>query len=274
MSQTVLGTTGIVEQPVTFGWSPTRGAYTRRTWEAAGAQGKLNARGFCNQLRLQNVEYEVQDSYGKTRITATYGNEADGREEIPVSVWEVRSNRISKDFFQTPVIYRLKDQSFTGLAAINGDTLLDLLKQTVQAQAITSEELDRVETATDAAQQVFFEAYNLALSGAHEFIVEQSVVVNTKTVSASFNRTIVTINQGKVLTEAQMIELELAPATTVETIPLPTGLSQPQDSATGYGFIYGYRKNRPEMHQTAFNKWQVVTQWEQGFWSTLLYSGV
>lgn len=280
MSQTVLGFQGMVEQPPQYGWSPNRGVFSRRVWEGAGALGKYNARGLANQLRNLGVEFEVVDQFGKSVVTATYGSDQDGRKEVPDSTWEVRMNRISKDLFESPDVSWLKKTTVTVVPdySIQADnaattTLLEVLQRCVASKKSGEGEAYVGRTATSDKAKAFWEIYDLAMSGVKEFIVEQAVVVHKQTMSNQYAaRTIADTNQGKVFTEAQMKKLEGAPAESVETIELPTGYVSQTQSTNGYWTFYGYRKSRPEMHQIAFNKWEVVTSYEQGFWTSLLYS--
>jgi hypothetical protein len=283
---TTNGTSRPIEQPISFGWSPQRGMFSKRTWEAGGESGKRNLRGMANQLEIGQVEYELVDTFGKSRLTAIYSGATDGRVEVPITTWEVRVNRISKDFFQTPAIYELTNYTIrSGVVYYDrykSDSMLDLLKRCVEAKDVSEATSDPYNmsftTGSDAFIKTWIEAYSLALSGAHEFIVEQAVVVKTETVSNQYNRSALSVNVGKIFSEAQMLSTAsgypAAPQNCVETLALPSALLPPSPPGFPYGFVYGYRKSAPEMHQQAYNKWQMVTQWEQGYWATLLYQSL
>ncbi len=274
MSQIVVGITTLFQQPSRYGWDPQRGHWAVWEWEAAGSQGKLNCRALGAQLAAGNVQYEVDESFGKARVTATFGSDPNvpSSAETPIISWSTQTNRVPKEIFQIGKVFAFRNTTDFPVVVANGLTnALLVLRKCVEEKSLSAATDAGINiTGIDPTWDDWLEAYDLAVSGYTEDVVEQSVIIRTSTASANYARTILVENTGKIFTPAQMLALESAPATIIETVALPDGLTPFNPATPGFGFLYGYRKSKPDMQPAAFNKWTVTTQWEQGVWSMFM----
>lgn len=241
MSVIVLGVEGMHEQPVSYGWDPTTGPFTVRSWHGQ----ETFAASLTAQLRAAGLQYEVENGPGKTaKVRARVSKDEDGSEEQPINNWEVGVNRVEQSLYK---FYKVQNL---------GQTKVGELKQAV-------EETDPSDLDPNGDQPT---AYNHFIFGTDSTIVEQSVIRHTQTVSQSYSRTIAQSNVGKIFTPAQMLSLAGAPSNV-----LGTAETAPDTTAYGFTTIFGYRKAKPTMSQQAGNKWQIVTEYEEGLWSLWLH---
>jgi hypothetical protein len=241
---TINGNPGMIEQPKRKVFTQRNGWQWVRTWKGA----KRFADGKGQELIAAGYDVSITE-FGPTAIVECVVGTQDDADETPVDSWERQVNRIEKSIFEHPV--------FAGLTEA---TRRAVRRKFEIFQSPEEESVDVLLTG-DAAL-----LYERLTKGIEMFVVEQPVVRLTQTVSNRYARSAARANIGSILSYAKMKSVENAPEAVLDNKAVPSGISSIAS--------YGYRKGDPTITQQANNKWQIVTEWEAGFWDTLLYTFV
>jgi hypothetical protein len=235
------GQTGMIEQPKRRGWSRSRGFYAIRVWKG----NKADAPGKEAELRAALIDYETVENGPKAVVTATYGTDQNSEAiESPISLWERNVNRVEKP------IYEFKDL----VSDLSADDR-QALRSDVQEKEFHPDDYDEPVIARGW--------FDLIMSGVESFILEQPVLVWSRTVSNNFKAATIfaDTNVGAIITVDQMKTREGAPAFLV-----------PDFSSGAPAFTnYGFRKAAPTISQQAGGKVQIQNQYEAGFWVKATY---
>lgn len=247
MSKIILGEAGMIEQPNFRTYVQGRGWTWARRWIGP----KENAYGLEQQLVIAGYDIRTQEDGPNTIIEGTVGARDDtgGQAETPIATWERYVNRFEKSLYEHP--------SFAGLS----DEVKFQVKEAVDSYQRGEPISPMFEQQSTDEQRLAFQLYSLIKNGVEVTVLFQPVVRLTQTASSRFDRSSAsaTGNVGKVLTKAQMKSLEGAPESVLDDKTVPTGI---QSIAR-----YGYLKGDSQVIQQAKNQWQIVTEWEAGFWA-------
>lgn len=243
---TINGNSGMIEQPKRKVFTQRNGWQWVRTWKGA----KRFAAGKGEELIIAGYDVTITE-LGPTAIVECVVGTQDDADETPIDIWERQVNRIEKSLFEHPVF-----------AALTEEQRRNVRKKFELFQSIDGETSD-VDLGAGSNASALYERLT---KGVEVFIVEQPVVRLTQTVSNRYARSAAKANIGSILSYAKMKSVEEAPEAVLDNKTVPSGISSIAS--------YGYRKGDPTITQQANNKWQIVTEWEAGFWDTLLYTFV
>jgi len=241
MSNIVLGPLAAVEQPIEYGWSPSRGAYAIRRWR--GQQQQIES--LVGQLQSDGFEYAVRGG-PVWECTAQFGGDPDDPGNL-VDQWELLPNLVEKDILES------------NLAIIDGLTSEQKSKLRAYAQSGTDDDFNAI-AGTDAVTIA-----TLIRAGVRSVRVHQPALRHTRTVSGKYAAQAAHTNVGRIIAPGSITSLEGVPAGVL--FELPTGTNLRTDIAMNYGWL----KDPPSVQQVAWSRWQISQEWLWGLWSEVLY---
>lgn len=262
---TTLGTLAATEQPLRYGWSPTRGIYTIRTWRG----GRTQIDAVAAQLRALGYAYEVNDIPGDlAEIQATIsGDETGGRgggSDIN-NRWELVPNRVMKDLLESDnaMIRALSDENIENI-----NYYLQNPMNLGTGGTVTSK-FTNTGDRTNAVK-----AYKLMRAGVKGVIVSQPILRHTWSVPNNQNPGFAFDNIHRVLSTATLISNEGVPADFLLPLStLPTKFTNPTRTDS-VALSYGWWKAMPSLSVAAYNRREISAEWEFGLWSTDIYGAV
>lgn len=265
MSKIITGRVGAIEQPLTFGFSQSRGDFQRRTWKCTSVDA---ARALIPQLIEGGYSYELTEGpvpilTAELAAAPGTGGGGGGSEEVPTDNWELVPNVVEKDII---------DSNVAGVQDISQSNLESLRK------FIQTPEEGRSPSFTGTAQQQAACAalYLQMQKGLRSIRIYQPILRFTRSVSRNWQTKASTANVGNILSNSFLLS---SPA---DGAGLPSGflvaLNAPpfSNSTTGYmpNTKWGWLKGYPSISLASYNRIQTTQDWEWGLWSTLVYTHI
>lgn len=250
MSKVTTGQTGAIEQPREWDWSPLAGYTSRRSYEGTSASALATLEA---ELKAGGWSYSVKNTPGKWTLSATIGgdngNNGGGNNPLEplADVWEMSANVIEKDLLES-------DISIMDISSADLKTIKDW-----QGGAIS-----RPTLSGNAGSIVVLLDNNVK-----SVRVFQPTLRHTKIVSSSYAIKQSYTNIGKIISTSSIGSLEGVPNTLIFSLPPPS--TSKRTGAAGLELKYGWYKKPPTVLEQAGGNWQIVLEYEWGWWSTLIY---
>lgn len=239
------GNPSAVEQPPTKGYTRQSGPYTARSWK--GTQEACIAA--ANELTGAD-SWEITGDGAVYTLTARFTvdpTEPPGG-EIPVRQERLQWNRAS-----------VRTEASERFSAINPETI-----------AFIRDKVDEVDESgiiegaiSDAAGADGVLLWNMLRRGIESIPLEQPVVIVTDTASLDFQWNIGFDNMGLIFNTGGMIADADLQSGWAANLP---------NFASPEGFMYGWRKQPPEITTIGSNKTQLVQEYEFGLWPVPLFT--
>lgn len=246
MSQTIIGTPGVFEQPIRYSWSPVRGWTTQRTFR--GTRYDIRALVYA----FRNAGWDVDVIEGPTTnstLICTIGADLDGNITEPTDLWEIQPTLVTKDLLDS-------DNAAVAAVAAQDGVLAQLADARVNPTKYTNASFTG-----DA-----LELYKLIAKGVQSVMVFQPILRHTLSVSNRWEVAASLTNIRKIISTTSMSGLENIPGWIYQSMP-------DEIPAIGHATTlnYGWFKMPPSITVVAYNRTQIVQEWQYGLWSTLLY---
>lgn len=257
-----LGTLVATEQPVRWGYSPTRGVYTIRTWR--GGKSQIDAKGI--ELMALGCSVEISDTEGGaySELQATIAGDETGRgggSQI-TNRWELVPNRVVKDLLESDnaMVLSLNDE--------NVENINYYLQNPLHLGTAGTLESKFTNTGSRANA---LKAYKLMRAGVKGVYVSQPILRHTWSIPNNANPGYAFTNIGRILTTPTLIANEGVPANFLVPLgDLPTVFTNPSRTDS-VDLDYGWLKAMPSLSVAAFNRQELSGEWEFGLWSTDIY---
>lgn len=244
MSAIVLGKFAAIEQPQGYRYDPVRGDQTTRRWR--GPKAKIIE--LLSQLRGAGATYDCFSNSGAVwEVIASFGQALDGSTEAPIDVWDSFNNRTEKDILDSSISNSISPE--------------DKRRIRNAVSAFASDGSAPSPAFTGAALTV----YDLMTNGITSIRVNAQVVRHTQIVSNNYAVKTSNTNNGRIVTTASIA----APSTFLLTLP-----SSGAGRTVAGGFNFGWYKNPPQVQTAAYNKVQIIQEWEYGEWSVFEYGAL
>ena len=243
---TVLGEGGATEQGVVYGFTPQRGAFTRRTWLCPD---KDEARDIYEEY--VDLGWSVTVTEGVvTKIEAEYGADQGGGgeppAEVPTETWELMSNMVMKDVMDL--------DGFTDASISEADY------EKLKKYRDQGEEPDSL---TNSGAVKMYKLIRARVNGKE---VAQAIIRHNVVVSQGYSLAWATTNAGNVLTS---LSGEGLPNDLKFILPLTGPVATGGDGIEKYA---GWLKMFANVQQSGFDKWIVAQEYRYGIWARALYT--
>lgn len=255
MSATILGTSGPVEQGISYEFGPTKGVLTNRKTRGTLAKvgpiaNDLYRTGWSGVLSQGNGDVWTLDA----SIGGVEGGDP-GVNDGVTETWELNPNRVLKDILESDC------------ALINGLTSKD--KTDIQ-KAIDNPPAEGTDpTFASAHATDMLKVYNLMREGTKSMVVFQPVLRHTLVVPRNLPSALVFANVGKILSNDTMQSTEQMPGDFL--IPISTFPSTAPTRTGAPSLIYGWFKCMPTLSISTWARREVHIEYEYGLWASDLY---
>jgi hypothetical protein len=244
MSAIIIGIPGAHEQPVVYGYNQQRGYFTRRIWKCTD---KESARALIPQLLAAKYSYEITEGAIPmvTAEVSTIEGAGGNTPEVPIDTWEKTVVVVQKDILETA-------QAKSELNANDFEVL-------AEAKANGGKITDAQNASLSANGSQYYEAI---LAGVTSQTVYQTILRHIQTVSTGYPLQWTTTNDGRILTNAQLVSFEGLPSDLKFTLPT---------SSFSASFLIGWLKVPATIQQSGNTNWVVTQEYQYGEWTPLLY---
>lgn len=201
--------------------------------------------------------YDVEESFGKARITIHLANNPNAI-EAPVDLWEYFGQRAEKDLLEADVP--------SGITATLSQKNIEVIRGALNGIFPDGGETLGSTDFTDGNQANALILYKLMLAGVRSAVARVPMLRHTQTVSNNWSVPASLTNVGRIISTAMLLSLESVPTSLLINLPnrVPTAFQT-------INVKYGWLKNDPTVQQVAFRKFQIVQEWEYGLWPTDVY---
>jgi hypothetical protein len=244
-------------QPNQFGKNET-GNYTIVSYECADKQ---SAFALVSVLGIEaGINYEVTESFGKSRLTVHYPYSLFGINPATdaVEMWEFFAQHAEKDILEATV-----ESGIISTLSINNVIQIRLFLQspTLDDNGLPNITVDSF--SNDGNQANALAVYQIMMAGVRSYPVEQPVLRYSITTSNRYAIRRSLWNVRKILSTSTLVALN--------NIPNALLFNLPYDYSQNSAFAYGWYQMFPNVQQIALLKWQIVQEWQYGLWSTLIW---
>lgn len=249
---------GYVEKAIRYVTDPRTGAQTIRTQHGpynvllANVPGFQNS-GWATDLHCRNQEQGSPEWELIATIGLSWG--ATQIQDNPVAVWELISNKVEKDFLNAQ----------NALVASLTQTDQAILKSYIDNPQFPAPTIATLSTTApySGLSTQGITAMTLILLGVTSQKIFQPVLKETQTTSNIYAIAASFDNVGQIISTA----------TLSSSLPNALAFTMPPDPVNGKsGFAYGWLKNYPNVTVSAFNKTQIIQEYEFGLWNTTMYN--
>ena len=253
-----LGIGTYVEQPQERAWDSRRGYVTTRKFEGTASSLETLATTLASQGYSWNIQYGPV-----CKLTASISADFDSGSgsvtevETVVDTWELSANVAEKDILNS-------ESALVTTAQADLRTLRDILDGKKDIDLLTS---------SDVTTSAGWKLALLISQGVKSTIVYQPILRHTQTASNGWTVPNSLTNVGKVYTTAQLLSAENVPVSLNNNLTASSSVTR-TDTGTDIVYTYGWLKTHPQIVDAAFQKIQVVQEWQWGLWSTDLYTFV
>lgn len=254
---TITGSKEAFPQPTSYGRNDA-GQFSTIPFESTDAD-KINA--LASQFDALGYSYQVEHSFGKSKITVQLSFNQLAQPEVPVDLWEYNGNTAQKDLLSANVPSGITQKLTPGNTKLIRDGLAGTLPEgfTPSGSHVDLEAIDF--GGTQDQQNAAYALYIMMKTGYTDAYISVPILRHTQTVSANYPISLTTLNVGNIFTTSTLISLENPPNWAV------TGL--PNDVPPNINNIilgYGWMKFAPTIQQIAGRKFQIVQEFQYGLW--------
>lgn len=217
------------------------------------------------------LAYDVTESFGKFKLDVYFPwntRGIDPRTDL-IEKWELFAQPVDKDLLAA----RIENvNSIAQLSPAQVATIRFYL-QNPPSGAPNAENpyptADDFETDGETNGALALQVLILMMQGVSSFPVEAPQLRRTETTSSQYAVISSLTSVGKIITTGSLQSIENAPQL-FYNLPEDTWV-EPNPNFTSIGFAFGWRKRYPTIQQVALLKWNIVQEWDYGYWATLLY---
>jgi len=260
MAGPITGSLGTWQQPSTWGRNES-GNHESWVFEGDKTSIKNLAATFAAQTGLA---YEVTEHFGKSRLEVQFPWNADGTVNPAtdyVERWELFSNKHEKD---------LLDAQDNGgiIASISQKQRVKLRQAWDNPKQVSDPPYVQSDFTTgDGNDANAFYVFNLWMSGMRGYLMGAPVLRRTIITSLAFTIGYTLINARRLVSTGYIAVDENLPSGLIFNLPAYLG----SDSSTDPLLTYGWYKELPTIQECALLKWQIVQEWQYGWWPVGLY---
>ena len=245
---TIVGTSGLIEQPQSYGYTQGRGSFSIRTFKITGGSHLTTLLPY---LASTGYSYEVTNG---AVVTVTARSEADQDNDNPQTeplqdIWERQANVVERDILQSNV------SSVVAVSAEN-KILLSAALENHKMPLFTGA------SATDADK-----LYYLIKSGIKTVLISSPILRHTYITANNYTVQWSDNNVGKILTSGQMTSIEGCPSTVLFNLPTTSAADSTYLTA-------GFLKKPAHVLQIAGGQWQISQEYLFDLWAKLIYPTV
>jgi hypothetical protein len=243
-------------QPLQFGKNDT-GNYSIVSYEAAN---KAECAALVSILGVQQgINYEITESFGKSRLTIHYPYSLYGVNPATdaVELWEFFAQHAEKDLLEASV-----ESDIISTLSINNIVQIRLM---LQSPTLDVNGNPNVTTAdfSDGNPTNAVAVYQLMMAGVRSYPIEQPVLRHSLTTSNQYALRRSLANVRQILSTSTLVALN--------NIPNALLFNLPYDYSNNSALAYGWYQMFPNIQEIALLKWQISQEWQYGLWSTLIW---
>lgn len=240
MSIIVLGLNAAIPQPDAYSFDPNRGASQIAHW--SGTKEKILP--LMNTLVAANIGFDCYSNSGaKWDLVARSSANLGGEQEAAINLWEVLPNKVERDLLDSP--------ECASLSAADRKALAIYIKNGTEPSPALSGTAATVRDLLDI--------------GVRARRSNQPTIRHTQTTSNAYTVKRAYSSVGSIFATASIG----APSALLMGLP-----NSGSGRALAGGFNFGWMKNPTQCRAAAFNKIEVIQEWEFGEWSVFQYGGL
>lgn len=256
------GNPGAYQQPSNWGRNDS-GNFEVWVFEGTPQEIRNVAAYFAQTVGLN---YNVQEGFGKWRLEVFFPWNQDGLvspRTDQVVRWELFAQHAEKDLLNSIDNAGLVQTLSPGqIAQLRYYQSSPPPPGTVLTAANFTNSKPPPDDSSTAGTALRF--WNLFASGETSYLVEAPVLRRSIVTSLQWAVAYTAQYAGKILSTDTLLKFENVPSLLLSpVIATFSGLSAPQNS----NLSYGWYKSFPTVQQTALMKWQIVQEWQFGWWS-------
>lgn len=262
MSNQVVGFTSAVEGQYKRTYEQQRGSSTTRTH--VGTQAQIEALEASYQFNGWNTTVTDGPMW---KLEATIPAVDSGSGPVvddPIDQWELFANKFEKDILSAN----------TTLVAALSNAKINYLRDVLDGKVETAS-LDCSTTATTPpailGDSSAISLYKLICSGGKSYDINVPTIRHTKTASQQYEFDSAVTNAGYIFTTEALKAAETIPLGISNNMP-PSPGTNPLTRTDAVQVLYGWKKHYPQITISAYNKAQIIVEYEYGAWATLMYS--
>lgn len=243
----IRGIKGVIEQKprITFtqgrGWSTARVFHCTDVAAAQMLNAQLITAGYNTTRTIGDPVDIIEATISRDDLSGGGGTTT----EVPTNTWEKTVVTVQKDILETAYAKsQLNDNDFEVLtkAKANGGEITDAEFESLSLNG-----------------QDFYQAI---VSGVTSFTIYQPILRHVQVVSTGYPLNWPTTNDGRILTNAQLVSLEGLPNDLRFALP---------GSVFSADFLVGWLKIPATIQQSGISNWTVTQEFQYGEWLPLLY---
>ena len=256
------GNPGAYQQPSQWGRNES-GNFEVWVFEGTPQEIRNTAARFAS---VNGINYHISQGYGKWRLEVQFPWNADGL--VPAATdavikWEMIVHSTGK------YLLNAIDNAGTvkGLSdfQIQQIKFLDANKPDPLSDPVTSEDfVDPLNPLAGDAVSAF-EIWQYLQAGQSEYIMEAPVLRRTVITSNQYAVSYAMTYARRILSTNTLLSFEQVP----NVLVLPVVNLFAADVSPNPNLNYGWYKHIPNVIGTALNKWQIVQEWDYGWWAKL-----
>ena len=253
-----IGATGLTEQPPERRYDPRRGYVTVRRFRGdresvLASAAAHEAAGYSTAVRGGPV-WEVEATMSADDIDG-----GGGAADEPVDSWELQPNMLDVDILMSDasVITQLDSEDVNWLRGLlDGQNSADNLPEWKTANTTLP--------ATVAA---------LIVAGVKTIQRYAPTLRHTRTASSGYEVPASLANVQSVYATGALVTAEAVPASLANNLLPSSVITRTLCDVQAY-FLRGWLKSPPSITAAAWNKIQIVQEWQYGDWAQALYTGI
>jgi hypothetical protein len=265
MTKLINGKKGCHQQPTRYGKNES-GFYSVVQFEGTAKEIKIRAAAYD----AIGAQYEVEEMFGglcRLNVFLSWASAGQVASETPVSVWELEPNEVEKD---------LLDADFPFASTFSGGVgnVSKQNRMAVKTALDTVPEDDSLPPAmfSDGTEDSALSLYYLMRAGVRAYAVDAMVIRHTQVVSNRYSNKVAMTNVGRILSSATLVSVEGVPSDLLFDVPGEPSVTQFIETAGD--LAYGWKKLRPQITESAYQKKQVVRRWQFGLWALKIHGAV
>lgn len=248
----------IAEQGKEYGWSPSRGYFTRRQW--SGTRSEIEA--LEPQLYAFGYEYVVQEG-PVWKVIATIGQDASdgdpgGETEIPIPQFELFSDKREVDLLESdsPICTSLRPE---------------LIKDVSDSVNLGAPNFLTGSKYTQNEKNAAMDLYIHYVAGAKSFVTNVPVLRKSYSISNNYTVAANTLYGANFIWKTEtIVSQESVPAAIQGLLP-PSSTFTQYTATSGITMLAGWLKGYPTYNQIATNRFQVTLDYIYGIWPAKVY---
>lgn len=260
------GSLGYWQQPSHWGRNET-GNWEEWTFHGSKAQVQALASAYST---LYGLTYEVQESYGQAQLVVRFPWNADGfinPSTDLITNWEFFAQKAEKDLLEADDNGGLVRSILAAQKETIRNKILNPPDGTTIAPVQQSDFAVGGAGPTDTSTINAFALYTLMQAGMKSYLMPAPVLRRTIITSNQYALGYTLLNVKKLLSTHYLLFNENVPTSLLFNINNYVG----SDSTTDPNLVYGWYKEFPTFQQIALLKWQIVQEWQYGWWPKIVY---